>query len=246
MSVVAESTKKLESLSLRGAAASLASLIERAQAEGLTYQAFLDALVDTELRDRRDRRLKRNLAMAHFPVHKRLEDFTFERVKGISKRVVDELTECGWIDRHENLLFLGPPGLGKTHLAIALGHEAVRRGFKVCYERMTNLMRILSRADISRSAQFRLSRLSKSDLVIIDEIGYTPIERNEANLFFTFVSELYERSSIIVTSNKGFDSWAELLGDEVMTTALLDRLVHHAKIFSLSGESYRILSRKEG
>lgn len=153
----------------------------------MTYQAFLDALVDTELRDRRDHRLKRNLAMAHFPVPKKLEDFTFERVKGISKRAVDELSECGWIDRHENLLFLGPPGLGKTHLAIALGQEAVRRGFKVCYERMTNLMRILSRADISRSAQFRLSRLSKSDLVIIDEIGYTPIERNEANLFFTFV-----------------------------------------------------------
>lgn len=246
MSVVAESSRKLETLSLRGAAASLESLIERAQEEGLTYQAFLDALVDTELRDRGDRRLKRNLAMAHFPVHKRLEDFTFTRVKGITKRAVDELVECGWIDRHENLLFFGPPGLGKTHLAIALGQEAVRKGFKVCYERMTNLMKILSRADVSRSAQFRLSRLSKSDLVIIDEIGYTPIERNEANLFFTFVSELYERASIIVTSNKGFESWAELLGDEVMTTALLDRLMHHAKIFSLSGESYRISSRKEG
>jgi DNA replication protein DnaC len=106
--------------------------------------------------------------MAHFPVKKRLEDFDFDRVKGISKRAVDELAECGWIDRHENLLFFGPPGLGKTHLAIAIGHEAVNKGFKVCYERMTNLVKILSRADISRSAQFRLSRLTKSDLVIID------------------------------------------------------------------------------
>jgi DNA replication protein DnaC len=246
MSVATESKRKLESLRLRGAATGLETLLERAQSEGLTYQAFLEALVDTELRDRTDRRLKRNLAMAHFPVRKRLEDFTFARVKGITKRAVQELTECGWIDRHENLLFFGPPGLGKTHLALVLGHEAITKGYTVCFERMTGLIKVLSRADVSRSAQFRLSRLMKSDLVIIDEIGYTPIERNEANLFFTFVSELYERASIIVTSNKGFESWAELLGDEIMTTALLDRLMHHARIFSLSGESFRIASKKEG
>jgi len=246
MSISAESTRKLETLRLRGAAAGLETLLERAQSEGLTYQAFLDALVDSELRDRTDRKLKRNLAMAHFPVRKRLEDFSFPRVKGITKRAAQELADCGWIDRHENLLFFGPPGLGKTHLALALGQEAVGKGFKVCYERMTGLIKVLARADISRAAQFRLSRLLKSDLVIIDEIGYTPIERNEANFFFTFVSELYERTSIIVTSNKGFESWAELLGDEVMTTALLDRLMHHAQIFSLSGESFRISSRKEG
>ena len=245
MNGVAEAARKLESLRLKGAAANLEPILARAQSGSLTYQAFLDELVDSEIRDRSERRLRRNLAMAHFPVKKRLEDFDFGRVKGISKRMVDELAECGWIDRHENLLFFGPPGLGKTHLAIAIGHEAVNKGFKVCYERMTNLVKILSRADISRSAQFRLSRLTKSDLVIIDEIGYTPIERNEANLFFTFVSDLYERTSIVVTSNKAFDSWAELLGDEVMTTALLDRLIHHAMIFSLSGESYRLSSHKE-
>lgn len=245
MSVAAESVRTLQSLHLRGAAASLETLLDRAQGEEMTFQTFLDALVGAEISDRSERKLKRNLAMAHFPVLKRLEDFMFARVKGITKRAIDELAECSWIDRHENLLLFGPPGLGKTHLAITLGYAAVKKGFSVCFERMTGLMQVLTRAEVSRSAQFRLSRLTKSNLVIIDEIGYTPISRQEANLFFTFVSDLYERSSIVVTSNKGFDTWAELLGDEVMTTALLDRLMHHAKIFSLSGESYRITSRKE-
>lgn len=246
MSEVAESARKLESLRLRGASANLETLLERAQAESQTYLSFLENLVTTELHDRSDRRLKRNLAMAHFPVLKRLEDFKFNRVTGISKRNADELASCGWIDRHENVLLFGPPGLGKTHLALALGVTAVKKGYSVCYERMTSLIKILVRADVARSAQFRLSRLSKANLVIIDEIGYTPIERREANLFFTFVSDLYERTSVVVTSNKGLDSWAELMGDEVMTTALLDRLMHHAKIYSLSGESFRISSRKEG
>ena len=246
MSSTLDTTRKLESLRLRGASAHLDAILSRAQEGGRTYCDFLDELLDSELRDRSERQLMRNLSGAHFPVRKRIEDFSFGRVKGITKRVADELADCSWIDRHENVLFFGPPGLGKTHLAIALGHAAVEKGYKVCYERMTSLIKVLSRADLSRAAQFRLSRLSRSALVIIDEIGYTPIERNEANLFFTFVSDLYERASIIITSNKGFESWAELLGDEVMTTALLDRLMHHAKIFSLSGESYRISSRKEG
>ena len=199
MSALAESARKLESLRLRGASSRLPELLKQAESSGMTCLAFLETLVDVELQDRGDRRLKRGLAMAHFPVVKRLEDFKLGRVAGIGKRDLSELTECSWIDRHENLLLFGPPGLGKTHLAIALGHVAVRKGYSVCYERMTSLVKLLVRADAARSAQFRLSRLAKANLVIIDEIGYTPIERREANLFFTFVSDLYERVSIVVT-----------------------------------------------
>ena len=143
MSAIAESERKLESLRLRGASSKLPELLKLAESEGMTCLAFLESLVDVELQDRGDRRLKRGLAMAHFPVVKRLEDFKVARVSGIAKRDLSELAECSWIDRHENLLLFGPPGLGKTHLAIALGHVAVRKGYSVCYERMTSLIKLL-------------------------------------------------------------------------------------------------------
>lgn len=142
-------------------------------------------------------------------------------------------------------MFLGPPGVGKTHLSISLGLKALEKGYKVCFERASNLVKLLKTADIHRSSAFRLKRILKSSLLIIDEIGYMPIDRKEANLFFNLISELYERTSIIITANKGFDQCAEMMGDEIMTTAMLDRLLHHAHVFSIDGESYRILKRKE-
>ena len=156
------------------------------------------------------------------------------------------LLDCRWIDTKDNLLFFGPPGIGKTHLAIAFGRTAVEKGYKVCFERITNLIKLLKTAEVQKTSEYRIRRIMKSDLVIIDEIGYTPIEKREANLFFGMISELYEKVPLIVTSNKSFESWAEMMGDTVMTTALLDRLLHHARVFTLDGESYRIKkSRKE-
>jgi len=126
-----------------------------------------------------------------------------------------------------------------------LGIKAIGAGYTVCFERIINLIKLLKTIDIQRASGFRIKRILTSNLVIIDEIGYTPIERKEANLFFNLISELYEKSSIIITSNKGFDSWSEMMGDEVMTTALLDRLLHHAKVFNLDGESYRLKGKGE-
>ena len=119
----------------------------------------------------------------------------------------------------------------------------MERGYKVCFERVTNLIKLLKTAEIQKTSEYRIRRITKSNLVIIDEIGYTPIERREANLFFNLISETYERLSLIVTSNKSFDSWAEMMGDSIMTTALLDRLLHHARVFNLDGESYRIKNK---
>lgn len=232
------------SLQLKGLLKYLDEIVQDAERQKHSYVTFLNNLLNAEINDRKQRRLKRNLAAAHFPVEKRIEDFEFGNVKGIGKSEVVNLLDFSWLDRKQNLLFFGPPGLGKTHLAIAMGFSAIEKGYTVCFERVTNLMRLLKVSQIQRTAEFRIRKILKSDLLIIDEIGYTPIDRKEANLFFNLVSELYEKSSVIVTSNKSFDNWAEMLGDEVMTTALLDRLLHHAHIFNLNGDSFRVNQKK--
>lgn len=235
----------LVALKLKGIQAKMDELITEAEAQKQSFLSFLHHLLQSELADRAERRYRRNIAGAHFPVMKKLEDFEFGRVKGITKSVVSQLMDFTWIDKKENLLFFGPPGLGKTHLAIALGYKAIGKGYTLCFERITNLIKVLKTADVQRTSGFRLKRILRSHVLIIDEIGYTPIEKREANLFFNLISEMYEKQSIIITSNKSFSVWSEMMGDEIMTTALLDRLLHHSKVFNLDGKSYRIQNRKE-
>ncbi len=245
MKAYREVMEQLQALKLRGILANLDELISEAETERQSYIGFLQQVLKRELEDKAERKYRRSISAAHFPVMKGIERFEFGRVKGITKSRVIQLLDFSWIDKKENVLFFGPPGLGKTHLSIALGFEAIKRGYTVCFERVSNLMKILKTAELQRSSNFRLKRILKSDLFIIDEIGYTPIERREANLFFNLISEMYEKESIIITSNKSFSVWAEMMGDEVMTTAMLDRLLHHANIFTLEGESYRLLNKKE-
>jgi len=235
----------LDLLKLKGMVKSLDEIIGEAEAERFSYLTLLHALLQAEIAYRAHRRYQRNMASAHFPVPKSLEDFEYGRVKGITKANVAQLLDFRWLDNHENILLFGPPGLGKTHLSIGLGMKAIEAGYTVCFEKIVNLIKLLKTQEIQRTAGFRIKRILRSDLLIIDEIGYTPIDRREANLFFNLVSELYEKKSIIITSNKGFETWAEMMGDGVMTTALLDRLLHHARVFNLNGESYRIQKNRE-
>ena len=235
-------TSLLQTFTLKHAAKALPDLLETADLESATNKQFLLSLLETEVIGRNERRRKRNYSAAHFPPNiKPIEEFNPEELdSGISQAQVDKLKELTWLDNGGNIVLAGPPGLGKTMVAVGLGLHAINSGYTVCFEKMVNLVKILDNAETERTAGFRLKNLKKAQLIIIDEIGYTPITRSQANRFFTFISDTYETSSIIFTTNKEITDWAEMVGDPVLTTALLDRILHHANCYSFKGESYRL------
>ena len=232
----------LETFALKHSSKSLSTLLEKAENEEASFKRFLLDVLETEVKGRNERRRKRNYAAAHFPPNMRsLEEFyPSELESGITEGQIHQLKELTWLDTCGNIVLAGPPGLGKTMIAVGLGQEAIQNGYTVCFERMVNLVKILDAAETDRIAGFRLRNIKKSQMIIIDEIGYTPISRNQANKFFTLISDTYETSSIVFTTNKEITDWAEMMGDPVLTTALLDRILHHGKCFSLRGQSYRL------
>ncbi len=219
-------------------------IIEEADLKDYSYQDILIKILESEIELRDKKAQERRLKNAGFPVIKKIEDFDLDFQRSITKKQINRLLEMEWIDRMYNLIFLGPPGVGKTHLSISLGYKAVEQGYKVSFVTMDNLMHVLKTQEISRKSKGKMNRILSSSLVIIDELGYLPITREEANLFFQLISALHEQSSIIITSNKGLEDWTELLGDLALTTAVLDRITYRCELFSMSGKSYRLEHRK--
>lgn len=221
----------------------LPRVLEEANGKEISYAEFIYSLCQGEIKAREENAAKRRMAYAQFPFIKTIEDFDFTYQPGITKRQVNQLLDMQWLDQAYNLIFLGPPGLGKSHLAVALGIKAVQKGYNVSFMTMEDLIRHLKLQGTASRSRQKIKRIISSDLVIIDEIGFVPIKREESNLFFQLITTLYEQTSLIITSNKGFEDWAELMGDPVITTAILDRIVHHSEIFNLTGESYRVKHR---
>ena len=213
--------------------------------EGLAGEEFLLVLFRAEAKSREDRAAADRIRQAKFPAYKEFGDFDTNFQKGVSAKELEILAKLEWLDALYNLILIGPPGTGKTHIALAIGNKAVRQGCKVAFTTMDNLVHILKTQEISVKSQNRMRWFKKCELLIVDEFGYLPVSRTEANFFFSLISELYEKASIIITSNKGFEGWAEILGDGVLATALLDRLTHRCQILNLTGEGWRVAHRKQ-
>jgi DNA replication protein DnaC len=233
--------ERLARLGLVHAAERLGEQIAAATKEAHPPHRFLDALLEAELGAREDRRVRASLRLSGLPTGQTLASFDFGFQPSVERSRIETLATCAWIREKESLLIQGPPGVGKTHLAVALGVRAVENGFSVAFHRLEDLLAALKRDAEIHPARLRQRKHMNVALLVIDEVGFEPMTRQEASLFFRLVSYRYGRGSILITTNKGVAEWPGVLaGDEVLATAILDRLLHHCQVLNISGRSYRL------
>lgn len=238
-------TRHLTRLKLVATRERLDSLVQEAARKELGYLDFLDLVLSEEAQSKDLKRTRMGIQIAHFPVVRRLEDFDFTLQPSIDPKLIRELETGRFIANGENVLLLGPPGVGKTHLAIGLGRQAVELGASALFVPALGMVAQLMRAESEGRLEERLSQLAKPKLLIVDELGYLPFERRAAHLLFQLVNRRYERGSMILTSNQPVGNWGDVFGDAVLATAILDRLLHHSHVITIKGESYRLREKRK-
>jgi len=239
-----ELTALLSKLKLDYLEAQLDAVCEQAAQHQQDYKTFLVQALDTEWQGRHQRGIEARLRLARFPWIKTLDQFDFDFQPSLDRRQVRELAGLSFVERAHNVIILGPPGVGKTHLAISLGVKAVEAGYSVLFLTLESLMTRLTKAVNENRLERSLQQLVYPKVLIIDEVGYLPLSRLEASLFFRLVVRRYERASLIITSNKSFLDWGEMVNDPVLATAVLDRLLHYSTTLNIKGESYRLKEKR--
>jgi DNA replication protein DnaC len=237
-------TDAMQRLRLRSAAERLDAVLAEAARKEPTYLDFLDGLLREELDAKQKRRVTMGIKIAHFPVVKTLEEFDFKFQPSLDAKLVRELATGHFIAQAENVLLFGPPGVGKTHVGIALGRAVIEAGHSVLFITATALLAALSKAHAEGHFGDQLTFFAKPKLLIVDELGYLPLERTTAHLFFQLVAKRYERGSILLTTNQQVTEWGHVFGDETIAAAILDRLLHHSHTLVIKGESYRLKAKK--
>lgn len=232
-------------LKMPGLVRAFEELARHARDAGWSHEDYVAELLALEMQSRRDSAVRQRLSEARFPEMKTLETFDFAATGGVDRAVIAELARGEWIRRAENVLFAGPIGTGKTHLAIALGVEAARQKWRVAFMRAADLVRSLVEARDARELGRLQRRIQRVDLLVLDELGFVPFDRQGGELLFNVIADRYERKAILVTTNLAFAEWTKVFGgDEKLTTALLDRLAHHATVIATRGRSFRVRARQ--
>ena len=231
-------------LKLSGIQDQAEELIRKASQEKCSYLDFSLSLLETEINQRRQRDLERRIKAAKLPVDYDLDQYDYSFMNGISKQQLSQLRECQWLEQNYNVVLMGPSGIAKTFIAAGLCYDALKMGYKAYFRTMEQINEILIMKDITRSAQIEYNKLLKANLLVIDDIMMFALEKKQAVQFFNFINHLHERASFIVTTNKSPQEWVKMLDDEVIATALLDRILYHCEVVRLSGKSYRLEHRK--